>query len=84
MKDRRAQVERLELDVDTRLLDVWATLDGLRDEDITLELAAKLMRAAYARGYADALGEDVWARLYVDNGYALPTRRGGEAHELGP
>lgn len=68
------RVERLELDVDTRLVSLWALLDELHDAELTLELVARFMRAAYALGYSDALTEGVRGRLHRENGYRVPAR----------
>jgi hypothetical protein len=48
-------IEAAELDVDTRLANLWKELAGV--DECSLELAGALMRAAYAKGYCDALVE---------------------------
>lgn len=63
----------LELDVDTRLLDLWHETAGVGD-GWTIDLVGSFMRAAYAKGYTDALCEPTRGQLYRDNGYALPGR----------
>ena len=71
------RIERLELDVDTRLLELWRLIDVLEDEDWTLDLHSQFMRAAYVRGYNDALEEDVRGRLHREHGYDVPRKRKG-------
>jgi hypothetical protein len=68
------RVERLELDVDTRLVDLWANLieRGL-DED-TVAHVAEYMRAAYARGYMDSIEEPKRGLFLIQNGYRVPRR----------
>jgi hypothetical protein len=46
----------LERDVDIRLAGIWAEL--ARFDELTLEVAAALIRAADSRGYCDVLAED--------------------------
>jgi hypothetical protein len=67
-----ARVERLALDVDTRLVGLWALVDQVKVWD--LDIAAMYMRSAYAQGYCDALSEDVRGRLHRENGYRVPAR----------
>ena len=69
------RIERLELDVDTRLLSLWELVDAIEDDAWTLELASQFMRAAYARGYNDALEEDIRGRLHREHGFCVPERR---------
>lgn len=65
---------QLDLDLDTRLLDVWRALwdsDELADH---LTLVACFMRYAYGIGYWHALVEPVRASLYRDHGFRIPRR----------
>jgi hypothetical protein len=67
------RIERLELDLDSRLLDLW-----VEAEEITvwsLDVAARFFRAAYGKGYSDALTETVEGTLFNENGYKIPDRR---------
>lgn len=48
-------VEILKLNVDLRLAGLWAEL--LRCDQLTLEVVAAFLRAAYAQGYCDVLAE---------------------------
>lgn len=67
------RLSNLELDVDGRLLDLWA--ESASVETWTLEIAAAYMRAAYGKGYADALTEPKSGQLCTDHGYRVPCRR---------
>jgi hypothetical protein len=68
-----SRIELLELDIDTRLSDLWK--EALEIEDWNLEVVAAFMRAAYGKGYCDALTEDHPGRLCADHGYRVPDRR---------
>ena len=67
------RVELCELDIDGRLLDLWAELVGV--EEWSTESVAVFVRAAYATGYIDALSEPRRGSLLRDHGYDLPRRR---------
>lgn len=75
--------DRLSVDVDTRLADIWAmawdreTLIGvlMDDNPLLAESVGKLMRAAYGAGYCHALQEDHEGRrgeLGRTHGYKTP------------
>lgn len=50
-----ARFKRLQVDVDTRLADVWALAwDVLNLNEENRDLVGALLRAAYAQGYRDA------------------------------
>ena len=68
-----SRIELLELDIDTRLSDLWK--ETIEIEEWNLEVVAAFMRAAYGKGYCDALTEDDLGRLCVDHGYRVPDRR---------
>jgi hypothetical protein len=68
-----SRIELLELDIDTRLSDLWR--EALDVEEWNLEVVAAFMRAAYGKGYCDALTEDDPGRLCADHGYRVPDRR---------
>ena len=67
------RIELLELDIDLRLADLWR--EAFEVQDWTLETVAAHMRAAYGKGYCDALTEDVPGSLCTDHGYRIPPRR---------
>lgn len=67
------RVELLELDVDIRIADIWQAADGIGEWN--LEVVAAFIRAAYGRGYSDALLEPRRGLLCVDHGYRVPDRR---------
>lgn len=62
----------MELDLDSRLADLW---EDIADERLDLDIAAALARCAYARGYTDALTEPERGQLYRDHGMKIPERR---------
>jgi hypothetical protein len=67
--------QRLEADIDYRLMELWTEFPPIEDWDVVI--AAAFMRAAYGRGYIDALEEelvDERAKLCKDNGYKEPGR----------
>lgn len=68
-----SRIELLELDIDTRLSDLWK--ETIEIEEWNLEVVAAFMRAAYGKGYCDALTEDSPGSLCHDHGYRIPPRR---------
>lgn len=56
---------RLQLDVDLRLVDVWAQFRRVGRRGWTLAMFAAFLRAAYAQGYRD--GQSDGGRLIRDN-----------------
>ena len=60
MPERPSRIDLLELDIDLRLTDLWREAAGI--EEWSLEVVAAFMRAAYGKGYCDALTEEL-ARL---------------------
>ena len=72
------RIDRLQLDLDLRLREIWEfafdiQFDRGRDR-FTVDDVGVLMRAAYGRGYMDALEEPVEASLCRDHGYRMPKR----------
>jgi hypothetical protein len=63
--------ERLELDIDLRLADLWRCADE-HEGAWTLDLVATYIRAAYGKGYCDALGEPERGTLCIDHGFSIP------------
>jgi hypothetical protein len=72
MPRRPSRIELLELDIDIRLADLWS--EALAVDEWSLEVVAALMRAAYGKGYCDALTEDEPGSLCRDHGYVVPAR----------
>lgn len=68
------RIDRLALDVDTRLVSLWALLTERGLGEVELKIAAEFMRSAYAKGYDDALREPHRGQLYRENGYVVPKR----------
>jgi hypothetical protein len=68
-----SRIELLELDIDVRLADLWS--EALAVDEWSLDVVAALMRAAYGKGYCDALIEDEPGSLCRDHGYVVPARQ---------
>src|SRR5207244_2318193 len=68
-----SRIDLLELDIDLRLTDLWREAADITDWN--LEVVAAFMRAAYGKGYCDALTEDAPGSLCHDHGYRIPARR---------
>ena len=79
MPKRPSRIELLELDIDLRLADLWREADDINEWN--LEIVAAFMRAAYGKGYCDALTEDAPGSLCHDHGYRIPGRRPAPAHD---
>jgi hypothetical protein len=73
MAKRPSRVDLLELDIDLRLADLWRELSEISEWN--MEIAAAFMRAAYGKGYCDALTEDAPGSLCRDHGYRIPERK---------
>jgi hypothetical protein len=74
-----SRIDLLELDIDLRLADLWREAGEISEWNI--EVVAAFMRAAYGKGYCDALTEDAPGSLCHDHGYRIPGRRPAPAHE---
>jgi hypothetical protein len=70
---RPTRIDLLELDIDLRLTDLWREAADVTEWN--LEVVAAFMRAAYGKGYCDALTEDSPGSLCQDHGYEIPRRR---------
>jgi len=79
MSKRPSRIDLLELDIDLRLADLWR--EAAEIGEWNLEIAAAFMRAAYGKGYCDALTEDAPGSLCLDHGYRIPGRRAGTPTE---
>ena len=73
MAKNPTRIELLELDIDLRLADLWREASDIAEWN--LEVVAAFMRAAYGKGYCDALTEDSPGSLCHDHGYRVPGRR---------
>ena len=80
MAKRPSKIELLELDIDLRLADLWREAGDV--DEWTLEVVAAFLRAAYGKGYCDALTEDSPGSLCEEHGYQIPDRRPVQAREL--
>ena len=67
------RIDLLELDIDLRLTDLWREAADISEWN--LEVVSAFMRAAYGKGYCDALTEDAPGSLCLDHGYEVPRRR---------
>ena len=67
-----SRIDLLELDIDMRLVDLWREAAGI--SEWSLEVVAAFMRAAYGKGYCDALTEEAPGSLCADHGYRVPNR----------
>ena len=70
MSQRPSRIDLLELDIDLRLADLWREAAGI--SDWSLDVVAAFMRAAYGKGYCDALTEDSPGSLCAEHGYRVP------------
>jgi hypothetical protein len=73
MTVRPTRIDLLELDIDLRLTDLWREALGI--EEWSIEVVSAFMRAAYGKGYCDALTEDEPGSLCADHGYRIPARK---------
>jgi hypothetical protein len=67
-----SRIDLLELDIDLRLADLWR--EAVDVSDWSLEIVAAFIRAAYGKGYCDALTEESPGSLCIDHGYRVPNR----------
>jgi hypothetical protein len=79
MAKRPSRIDLLELDIDLRLTDLWREAADVGEWN--LEIVAAFMRAAYGKGYCDALTEDMPGSLCEEHGYRIPARRPAPARE---
>jgi hypothetical protein len=73
MAKRPSRIDLLELDIDLRLADLWREAGDT--QEWSLEVVAAFLRAAYGKGYCDALTEQPPGSLCLDHGYKIPERR---------
>jgi hypothetical protein len=79
MAKRPSRIDLLELDIDMRLMDLWREAGDV--SEWSLEIVAAFMRAAYGKGYCDALTEDQPGSLCEEHGYRIPSRRPAPSRE---
>jgi hypothetical protein len=79
MAKRPSRIELLELDIDLRLADLWG--EAMAVDEWSIDVVAALMRAAYGKGYCDALTEADPGSLCRDHGYVVPPRRSSSTVE---
>ena len=79
MANRPSRIDLLELDIDLRLTDLWR--EAYEVTEWNVEVVAAFMRAAYGKGYCDALTEDTPGSLCEEHGYRIPPRRAAPARE---
>ncbi len=79
MTNGPTRLDLLELDIDVRLTDLWR--EACEVTEWNLEVVSAIMRAAYGKGYCDALTEDTPGSLCHEHGYRVPDRRPTSASE---
>ncbi len=67
------RIDLLELDIDLRLADLWREAADI--DEWNLDVVAAFIRAAYGKGYCDALTEDTPGSLCLEHGYKVPEKR---------
>ncbi len=72
MSVRPTRIDLLELDIDLRLSDLWR--EAVDVTEWNLEVVAAFIRAAYGKGYCDALTEESPGSLCLEHGYRIPDR----------
>ena len=73
MARRPSRIDLLELDIDVRLVALWREASDI--EEWNFEVVGAFMRAAYGKGYCDALTEDAPGSLCHEHGYRIPARK---------
>ncbi len=68
-------LDRIGLEVDMRLTDVWSMLFERGEDALDTEFLGWLLRLAYVTGYWDALAEPERGSLCEKLGYPVPPRR---------
>ena len=68
-----SRIDLLELDIDLRPPDLWP--EAAETGEWNPDVVAAFMRAAYGKGYCDALTEDAPGSLCLDHGYRVPEPR---------
>ena len=79
MAKRPSRIDLLELDIDLRLTDLWR--EAIDVSEWNLDVVAVFLRAAYGKGYCDALTEDAPRSLCHEPGYRIPDRREAPSRE---
>jgi hypothetical protein len=78
-----AALDRIGLEVDMRLTDVWSMLFE-RGEDLDTEFLGWLLRLSYVTGYWDALSESERGQLCQELGYPVPDRSESGTEDADP
>jgi hypothetical protein len=73
MPKNPSRIDLLELDIDLRLADLWR--EAYEIGEWKLDVVAAFIRAAYGKGYCDALTEEQPGSLCQEHGYRVPARR---------
>ena len=73
MAKRPSRIDLLELDIDLRLAELWREASEVGEWK--LDIVAAFMRAAYGKGYCDALTEESPGLLCQEHGYRVPVAR---------
>jgi hypothetical protein len=78
MASEPSRIELLELDIDLRLADLWR--EAVDVDDWSLEIVAAFIRAAYGKGYCDALTEESPDRSAWSTGIARSPKESSRAN----
>ena len=70
--EQPTRIDLLELDIDLRLAELWREAADV--SEWSLDVVSAFMRAAYGKGYCDALTEDAPGSLCLEHGYDVPRR----------
>lgn len=70
--EQPTRIDLLELDIDLRLTELWREATDVTEWN--LDVVSAFMRAAYGKGYCDALTEDAPGSLCLEHGYDVPRR----------
>ena len=71
--EQPTRIDLLELDIDLRLTELWREAADVSEWN--LEVVSAFMRAAYGKGYCDALTEESPGSLCAEHGYRVPGRQ---------
>jgi hypothetical protein len=75
-------LDRIGLEVDMRLTDVWSILFERGEADVDTDFLGWLLRLAYVTGYWDALAEPQRGSLCSQLGYPVPERGGARPSDV--
>ena len=77
--EQPSRLDLLELDIDLRISDLWREASEIVEWNV--DVVAAFLRAAYGKGYCDALTEESPGLLCQEHGYRVPDRRAAPTRE---